>query len=111
MKAMKAGSSKAMTKGALTAASEEERHLQCAKPLSHQDPREASNESRHKDDVWQGGESEGTASKDRRQGLRRICIEEAVLEKCSLTVLDVFPDLVHRGNPTGSGRKACYLLL
>merc|ERR1719440_1327526 len=93
MKAMKAGGSKAMTKGALTAAIKEERYLQCAKPLSHQDPREASNEGRHKDDVWQGSQSGGTTSKDRREGLRRRGIEEAGLEEHMIvTALDVFSD-------------------
>merc|ERR1711879_920625 len=63
--------------------SEKDWHLHCSRSVPHQDPNKASNEGRSEGDVWQGGEGQGKASQDRREGLPSGCIEESDLEALS----------------------------
>merc|ERR1711967_170301 len=47
-----------------------------------QDPCEACHQSWQKGGLWQGGDGEGKASKDRCEGIPCICHQEVHLEHC-----------------------------
>merc|ERR1719240_1513052 len=62
---------------------EKERRFHSSRPLSSEDQDKAGHESGREDHVWQRDQGEGKASKDHREGLPSVCIEEADLECCS----------------------------
>merc|ERR1740139_606595 len=100
MKAMKSGS-KAMTKGALIKTlaeqhemktksvlcasrelgdtchdrGEEDRHFHNPRTLQDQDSRETCHQGRSKDGIWSGGQMQGKASTDHREGLPSRCAQ------------------------------------
>merc|ERR1712054_494197 len=59
-----------------------EGHLHRPRSVPHQDQDEASYESMRKDDLWQGAEGEGKASKDGCESLPSCCPQEADLDEC-----------------------------
>merc|ERR1711924_491073 len=77
---------------------QEDRHFHHPRHLPHQDQGQASHQSRCEDDVWQGDQGEGKASKDRCESLRSRCTQEADLEECVVTTSHLSERLVCRGN-------------
>merc|ERR1711988_938588 len=59
--------------------SKEDWNLHHSRPLSHQDPCQASHKSWCQDYVWQGGEGQGQGSENSCKGFPCCCTEEADL--------------------------------